>query len=276
MSASGHPEDIQFLEGKFARATHESLLQLFSWLGPHEVACISQDDKAKVPIGLPAANKQSTVVMNMEYQIRLPDHDFVIAAGHKLTPSVIAGLVISEGKLDNAVGYSGPTYIGIRSGKHDSSIAATHAADLYHLYQNVESFHDLLFQANGLVKPILVIFVDGGPDENPRYRETINVACANFRHLQLALYISTQAPGRSACNPVERRMAPLSRFLSGITLPYDIFGSHLNTQGVTIDSDLKKENFKQAGQVLSEIWSEAVIDSYPVLAEWRGGETIKA
>ena len=74
--------------------------------------------------------------MNMEYKIRLPDHDFVIAAGHNLTPSVIAGLVINEGKIENAVGYSGPTYIGIRNGKHDSSIAATHAADLRHLYQD--------------------------------------------------------------------------------------------------------------------------------------------
>jgi hypothetical protein len=69
-------------------------------------------------------------------------------------------------------------------------------------------------------------------------------------------------------------MAQLSRFLSGIILPYDTFGWHLNTQGVTIDIDLEKENFNQAGLVLSEIWSEAVIDSYPVLAEWWGGETL--
>jgi len=68
----------------------------------------------------------------------------------------------------------------------------------------------------------LIILVDGGPDENPRYRETIKFACANFLHLGLeALIISTQAPGHSAFNPVERRMAPLSRMLAGIILPYD-------------------------------------------------------
>lgn len=160
-------ENRHHADTKFARATHESLLQLCSLLRPQEVACISQDDKAKVPLGLPATNKQSTVVKNMEYQIILPDHNFVFAAGHKLTPSVIAGLVISEGRLEKAVGYSGSTFIGIRSGKHDFSIAATHAADLRHLYQHVSSFHQLLHKDNGQVKPVLVILVDGGPDENP-------------------------------------------------------------------------------------------------------------
>ena len=68
--------------------------------------------------------------MNMEYQVKLPDHDFVIANGHKLTPSVIAGLQIESDKIVGALTSSGPTYIAIRSGKHDSSIAATYAADL--------------------------------------------------------------------------------------------------------------------------------------------------
>lgn len=114
--------------------------------------------------------------------------------------------------------------------------------------------------------------VDGGPDENPRYGETIKYACANFLYLKLdALFVATQAPGRSAYNPVERRMAPLSRFLAGIILPYETFGSHLNSQGLTIDTDREKSNFKKAGETLAEVWNEAVIDSFPVLAEWRGG-----
>ena len=132
----------------------------------------------------------------------LPDHDFVVAAGHKLIPSVIAGLKIKPDKLQGAVSSSGPTYIGIRSGKHDSSVAATHAADLMHLYNSVESFKNILYRNDGTVKPILIMLVDGGPDENPRYAETIKFACANFITLKLdALFIATQAPGRSAYNP---------------------------------------------------------------------------
>lgn len=265
-------EHKQHADTQFAKATFDYLMDLSSILGPYDVACLSQDDKAKVPLGLPAANKQSTIVMNMEYQVKLPDHDFVISAGHKLTPSVIAGLKIEPNKLSSAVTSSGPTYIAIRSGKHDSSVAATHCSDLRHLYEEIEPFRSILYRDNGTTKPVLVILVDGGPDENPRYKETIKFACANFIHLQLdALYIATQAPGRSAFNPVERRMAPLSRFLAGIILPHDTFGSHLNSQAKTIDEELEKKNFKMAGETLAEVWNEAVIDSFPVIAEWRGG-----
>ena len=185
-------EHRQHPDTKFAKATYDYLTALCDVLGPHDVACLSQDDKAKVPLGLPAANKQSTIVMNMEYRVKLPDHDFVVAAGHKLIPSVIAGLEISQEKLQGAVSSSGPTYIGIRSGKHDSSVAATHAADLQHLYDSVESFKNILYRADGTVKPILIMLVDGGPDENPRYNETIKFACSTFLRLKLdALLVAT-------------------------------------------------------------------------------------
>ena len=87
--------------------------------------------------------------MNIEYRVKLPAHDFVVASGHKLIPSVIAGHTVMPDKLQGAVGSSGPTYIAIRSGKHDSSVAATHAADLQHLYENVESFKDILYRKDG-------------------------------------------------------------------------------------------------------------------------------
>ena len=46
--------------------------------GPHDVACLNQDDEAKVPlIGLPAANKQSTFVIIMGFEVTVPDHNFV-------------------------------------------------------------------------------------------------------------------------------------------------------------------------------------------------------
>ena len=74
--------------------------------------------------------------MHMNYQIRLPDHDWVKAERHKLIPSVYAGILIKENGMRNpeAVSFSGPTLIRIRSGKHDSSTAITHAAD-YWLYK---------------------------------------------------------------------------------------------------------------------------------------------
>ena len=80
----------------FARATISNLEQLASLLGPGEVTFHSQDDKARVPIGLTAANKQAPLIMHLEYRVRLSDHDFVIAPKHKLVPSVIASITINK------------------------------------------------------------------------------------------------------------------------------------------------------------------------------------
>ena len=55
-------------------------------------------------------------------QVCLPDHDFPIGSQHTLIPSVYAGCVIKEKK----VSFSGPTFISIRSQKHDSSTAESH------------------------------------------------------------------------------------------------------------------------------------------------------
>ena len=49
----------------------------------------------------------------------------------------------------------------------------------------VDEFKSLLHREDGTVKPVLIILVHGGPDENPRYRETIKFGCAIFLHLGL-------------------------------------------------------------------------------------------
>lgn len=100
----------------FAATTINYLLELASLLGPKQTALISQDDKSRVPLGITAAHKQSPMLMHVEYRIKLPDHDWVKAARHKLIPSVYAGLAIKENGLGDksAVGYSGPTFITIR------------------------------------------------------------------------------------------------------------------------------------------------------------------
>lgn len=103
-------------DSTFATVSIQYLEELASLLGPNAVAFLSQDDKARVPIGKTAAQKQSPLLMHLEYRVRLPDHDWVVATKHKLIPSVYAGIVIKENGNGNksAVGYSGPTYISIR------------------------------------------------------------------------------------------------------------------------------------------------------------------
>ena len=70
---------------KFAHTTIRTLEELAAILGPAEITFHSQDDKAKVPSGLTAANKQAPMLMHMEYRVKLPDYDF-LAAKHKLIP----------------------------------------------------------------------------------------------------------------------------------------------------------------------------------------------
>jgi hypothetical protein len=94
----------------FAAATVNYLKNLAIEMGERCVFFLSQDDKARIPLGLPAAHKQAPILMHMEYVVQLPDHDWVVAEGHKLIPSVYAACVLKNGNVT----YSGPTFITIR------------------------------------------------------------------------------------------------------------------------------------------------------------------
>jgi len=263
-------EHSKHVDSGFAAATIVYINGVASVLGPDQVLYVSQDDKARVPIGITAANKQAPLLMSMEYRVTLPDHDFVVGARHSLIPSVYAVLRVKSEHIgkEEAVTYSGPTYISIRSGKHDSSTAFTHGDDFNRLV-NLPEMSGEVFAEDGQVKPVLVISSDGGPDENPRYPKTLQVAAEKFKMYNFdAVFVVTNAPGRSAYNPVERRMAPLSKDLSGIVLPHEHYGSHLNSAGKTVDLDLEKRNFQKAGEVLAEIWSNTKIDGHATVAEF--------
>lgn len=254
----------------FCRSIIRDLESLASILGPYKTSFLSADDKARVPIGITAAKAQSPFLMHVEYTVRLPDHDFVISSQHKLIPSVYIAVEIEENRMgcEKAISYSGPTYIAIRSAKHSTSSAATHSKDLSELL-NIKDFQNFLKLDDNQVKPVIIITTDGGSDENPRFPNVINHAVDYFKKYNLdALFWATNAPGRSAFNRVERRMAPLSRELSGVVIPHDKFGTHLNSSGKVINKDLEKKNFEYAGEILAEIWGNMVIDGYPVTAKY--------
>ena len=164
--------------------------------------------------------------------------------------------------------------MAVRSGKHSSSTAYHHLQDMKRI-RRLPEFESSFF-IDGVVgqsKPMMIITVDGGPDENPRYEKTIISAVDYFCTYDLdALFICTNAPGRSAFNRAERRMVKFSKDLSGVLLPHDHFGTHLNSQGKTINTDLERKNFAHAGKLLAEIWSDTVIDGHPTVSEFIDGE----
>ena len=180
-------------------------------LGPGEVAFHSEDGKAKVPIRLTPANKQAPLVMHVKYKIKLSDHDFVIAKQNKLVPSVIGDMQVKAKTFSlDAVTYSEPTYIRNRSAKHLRSNTYNHFTDM-------------------------MVIVDEGLDENPRYEKTISCAVDYFNTYDLdTFFLVTNSPGRSAFNRVERRVAHLSKELSGVLLELEQFGAHLDDKGNTI------------------------------------------
>eukprot|EP01084_Bolivina_argentea_P319721 554570_1 len=76
------------------------------------------------------------------------------------------------------------------------------------------------------------------------------------------------APGSSAFNSIERRMAPLSKKLVGLVLDHQKLGNHLNSNKETIDDELEKANFGEAGRILGNIWSEAPVDGHVCDAQY--------
>ncbi len=50
-------------------------------------------------IGITAAKIQAPMLLHMQYQVKLPDHDWVVATGHKLIPSVYAGIAVDRNDL---------------------------------------------------------------------------------------------------------------------------------------------------------------------------------
>ena len=124
------------------------------------------------------------------------------------------------------------------------------------------------------VKPIGMVFCDGGPDENPRFPKTLDVSIQHFKKYNLdALLISTHAPSMSAYNEVERRMVPLSKALFGILLPHETSWTHLDSSRKTIDTNLEKRNFKAAGKILAKGWDEIVLGNFPVVADYVENST---
>lgn len=72
------------------------------------------------------------------------------------------------------------------------------------------------FKNEGNNKPAPIVTVNCGPDENPRYMKTIECAIDYFLTYTFdALFLATSAPGCSAFNKVEIRMATVSKELAG-------------------------------------------------------------
>ena len=155
--------------------------ELAAILDPVEMTLHSQDDKTKVSIELTAANKQAPRIMHTKYRVTLPDHEFVVAPKQKQIPSVIGDRKLFKSKdlTNDAVNYSGATYIGIRSVKHSASSAFAHFQDMMRV-GSLPEFATSFQNDKHEEKKVMIATVDGGPAENPRHKKTINCSIKYF------------------------------------------------------------------------------------------------
>ena len=126
-----HPQNNQrkpHIDAHFAMASVKYARYLAELFSDEHVFFLSQDYKARVPIGLPVSKKQDVMLMHLEYNVFLPDHNFPILKQQKLIHCVYA--TCNRQKNDLTISYNGPTYIAIRSGKHDKSSAVSHHEDV--------------------------------------------------------------------------------------------------------------------------------------------------
>ena len=112
---------------KYAR----ELAELFS---DEQGFFLSQDDKARMPIGLPISKKQDVMLMHLEYKVSFRSR---FSRWKKSQADSISDASCNRRKENDGIGYSGPTYIAIQSGKHGKSCAASHKEDFQNILRTI-------------------------------------------------------------------------------------------------------------------------------------------
>lgn len=164
---------------------------------------------------------------------------------------------------------AGPTYISIRSAKHDRATIDCEENDFDRVVK-LKEFERTARNHIGEVKPIIIMNTDHiNPMDYTRFRKTLYLSIQKFKKYNLdAFILFTQASGQTIFNVVERRLALLSHDLAGLVLPDNYFATHLSVSGLTIDAELEKNNFKRTGEILAEVWNMNMIDRHQVVAEY--------
>ncbi|CAF0952093.1 unnamed protein product [Adineta ricciae] len=256
----------------FVTATLQHIKDLAGTFGNECVFYFIQDRKASVRIGRSSARGHSPFIMHLDYQTTTVDSiPIPSSTPHQLKPIIYASCMIDNSGL---VGFAGPTYISIRSAKYDRFSNENEDMD-FDCVLKLKEFEKTARNYLGSTKPIIIMGVDHLEcNDYTRRSSTLISAINKFKKYNLdAFFIISEAPGQAAFNVVERRLACLSKDLTGLVLPHDYFGTHLNVSGVTIDAELEKINLKKAGDVLAEVWNMDMIDQHPIFAEYIDAST---
>ena len=124
------------------------------------------------------------------------DHDFDVGSKHELIPSDLGDMKVVNSKdlTNDAISYSGPTYIVIISAKDSGSWAFHHFCDMNKV-RSLPEFTNSLQDKSSKEKKVMVVTVDEGPGKNPRYTNTINCAIYfSMSTILMRIHKCTNAP----------------------------------------------------------------------------------
>ena len=266
---TGHAK--QHTDSKFAGASIKYVKELASVLGPQVVGYVVQDDRCRV--GFKTSGESNSEHMVLEYKVTTSDNEALklkASNRNKMILSLYGACQINKNGMgdEEQVTRVGPSYIAVRSGKYLASAAYAHWDDFNIVVQRPE-FKEFLRRPDGSIKPVIVLYISGNQDENPRSAKALQVAACHFKvHNLDAIFIVSDAPGKSAYNPVEDRIQVLKESLTKLALPRKQFTSHMDDAGQVMDESLEKNNIKAAGETLSEIWNEISYESHPIVAKY--------
>src|SRR6266542_5951120 len=117
-----------------------------------EAIIISQDDKAKVRLGIPTVGHTFKTIQSVNEPVTVKDHDFPTSSKMKLIPSVY--LVINPADSSNTL-HTGQLSIFIRPEYFIGTSSETHMADLENIVSN-EDFSSTL-KKESQVRPIWIL-----------------------------------------------------------------------------------------------------------------------
>ena len=291
------------------------LAEMFS----NETIAISADDKNKVNVGTLAVSRHFSInnIFATDDQPNYPDHDFpyanakLVPAGYLLLksrkrrsrsqcsprtkqrvhtkskyrsssapPHHISRERNLRGKMfTDALGRdrirwprSGALNVCLHACMFHSSTSAMHVNNLKEILQPT---------VLGENKKAVTIICDGGPDWTPKSTPNLLNFGRLWRDLNLDILILTSyAPGHSRLNPIERSWVPLSKWLTGVTLPIALEGKAspwVEFSGLSEDEIFKRkaEVLDEACSICSKYWEGKSIDSFPVRvkcikSQWGG------
>ena len=165
---------------------------------------VCMDDKHKLKVGEPGypvatveRGKQVIVAMGKKFEVA--DHDFT---KFSITPSVNLFSEIPD-EIEQTF-YGGQVFVGVKETAFQSSSPWRHATEMSKILKNS-------FLENGMIKPILIFYSDGGPDHRLTYVSVQMSLICLFLIFDLDMICVARTPPQNSWkNPAERIMSILN------------------------------------------------------------------